>query len=95
MANPNPSKARRAKRAKRLMKAEAAGTVNDLRRKLWRAMAAADDVLADKKAEPTLKLKALHALTQASGAYLKIVEVGELEARLAVVEERLNDRSVF
>ena len=95
MANSNPVKARQAKRQKRQKKAEAAGTVDDLRLKLWKALAADDDVLADAKAEPTLKLKALHALTQASGAYLKIIEVGELEARMKAIEERLAKGSVF
>lgn len=95
MANPNPVKARQARRTSRRAAAESAGTVADLRLKLWRALAAADDVLADRKADATLKLKALHALTQASGAYLKVIEVGELEARLTAIEARHESGSPF
>lgn len=95
MANRNPSKARQAKAAKRRAAAEEAGTVADLRDKLWRAMAAADDVLGDDAADAALKLRALHATVQASGAYLKVLEVVDLEARMAALEARLAERTVF
>ena len=35
----------------------------------------------------------LHALTQAAGAYAKLLEVGEIEARLAEIEAALAGRS--
>ncbi len=38
------------------------------------------------KADAALVLKAAHALTQACGAYARIVEAGELEARLSELE---------
>ena len=95
MANPNPTKARQAKAKKRRARAQTAGTVADLQLKLWRAMSAADDVLDDRAADAALKLRALHALTQASSAYLKVLEVGELEARMAALEDQLGDRTVF
>lgn len=95
MANPNPDAARAAKRAKRRQQAERAGTVEDLRLKVWRALDAADGVLGDAKSDPVLKLRALHALTQASSAYLKLVEVSELDARMRRIEERLDRGAVF
>lgn len=95
MANPNPVAARRAKRAARQSAASAAGTVGDLQVKLWRALSAADEILADRASDPALRLRALHALTQASGAYLKVLETGELEARLRAVEAQHGKATAF
>ena len=36
--------------------------------------------------DPQLVLRAVHAMSQVSSAYARIVEVGELEARLAALE---------
>ena len=37
-------------------------------------------------------LKAVHAITQATGTFSKLVEVGEIEARLAEMETALEAR---
>lgn len=95
MANADPAKARQARRTKRQAAAETAGTVSDLRLKLWRALAVATDMLDDPGSDAASKLKALHALTQASGVYLKVVEVGELEARLNALEAQGTSASEF
>ena len=60
--------------------------------KQWRAVEAAEAVLLDaaKDGDRALALKGVHALTQAAGAYAKLLEVGELEARLAEVEAALD-----
>jgi hypothetical protein len=39
--------------------------------------------------EPELRLKAIHAVSQCAGQYAKLLEVGELEARLKVLEDTL------
>lgn len=78
-----PHKARQARKRRR-----AAGSLDDARRVLWSALTAAETILDDateQRDAPTV-LKAVHALTQATAAYARVVEAGELEARLAEVE---------
>lgn len=55
---------------------------------LWRAILTAEDILnaAD---EADMQLRAVHAISQASGQYAKLIEIGELESRLAVLEAQL------
>jgi len=83
MSNPNadPTKARQARRKKRRGKP---GTLEDARALLWRALTRAGDLLEEE--DPALCLKAIHAVSQGAAAYARIVEVGELEARLAALE---------
>lgn len=83
MGNPNadPTKARQAKRARRRGQP---GTLEDARALLWRALTRAGELLEEE--DPTLSLKAIHAVSQGAAAYARIVEVGELEARLAALE---------
>jgi len=90
MANPNPHQARKARRKHaRLRKS---GTSADMQRELWRAILCAKDVLLEPSTDPATTLKAVHAITSASTAYAKLVEVGELEARLAELEKGLEHR---
>ena len=72
-------------------KRAAPGNLADLLARQWRAVEAADAVLVDAAAanDSALVLKGVHALTQAAGAYARLVEAGEIEARLAEVEQRL------
>lgn len=88
MSNANPSKARQAKKARRRGKP---GTVEDARRLLWRALDRAGELLdvEDEEGKPdhALALKAIHAISQGAAAYARIVEVGELEARIKALEE--------
>ncbi|WP_019586897.1 hypothetical protein [Deinococcus apachensis] len=79
--NPDPKEARQAKRRKRRMKS---GTLEDARALLWRALTRAGDLLEEEDA--ALSLKAIHAISQGAAAYARIVEVGELEARIAALE---------
>ena len=81
MSNPNPTEARKAKRQKRR---EAPGTLEDARALLWKALQRAAELLSTE--DPHLSLKAVHAVSQCAGSYAKVIEVGELEARLAALE---------
>lgn len=87
MANSNPHKARTAKRRKKLT----AGTVEDARGLLWQALTQVQSFLVNQSEEEPLtlndSLRVLHALSQGASAYARIVEVGELEARLTALEE--------
>ena len=81
MPNPDPVEARQAKRRKRRGKP---GTLEDARALLWRALTRAGELLEEE--DPLLSLKAIHAVSQGAAAYARIVEVGELEARIAALE---------
>ena len=80
MANPSPYKARMARRQIRKP-----GDIHAVMRLLWRALKTAEDIL-DEAEEPELTLRAIHAISQASGQYAKLLEIGELEARIAALE---------
>lgn len=54
---------------------------------LNKALSTAEELLDDP--DKTLRLKAIHALGQTSTALMRVLEVGEQEARLAAVEEAL------
>lgn len=85
MANPNPTQARQAKRLKR----RKAGTLEHARALLWQALERAAELLEED--DPALSLKAVHALSQGASSYAKLVEVGELEARIAALEVAKDD----
>ncbi len=84
-----PHKAREAKKRRRIRKL---GDLTDMRRKLWQAITTAEDVLLDDQSDAVMQLKAVHAITSASTAYAKLIEVGELEARLSELEASLANR---
>jgi hypothetical protein len=88
--NPSPHAARQGKKAKR--RAEAEGTLKDLTDTLWRAVKRLDeclDTITEGDEIDTAELcKVTHALAQSAGVYIKVIEAGELEARLAALEEQ-------
>lgn len=61
-----------------------AGTIDAVREKLWTAIERVETMT--RSDDDALALKAVHALVQACGAFVKVVEVGELEARMADLE---------
>ena len=83
MPNPNPSKARRAKQARRASQASA----RDLLGRVWDAVDTAHAALADP--DVSVRLKAVHAVNQGSTAYTKALEAAEFEDRLRAVEAEL------
>jgi hypothetical protein len=60
--------------------------MNSLANIVWRALLAAEDVLVAADT-PELKLKAVHAIGQASTHYSRACEILDLAARLAALEE--------
>lgn len=90
MAAPNNPQTLKARMAKK--KRQRTGDLKALQRKVWTALLHAEDVLED-AAEPELRLKAIHALSQCAGQYAKLLEVGELEARLSELEVKVAGRS--
>lgn len=77
------------KKGKRIRKA---GTLEKLKKKLWQAITTAEEVLLDEESSASQKLRAVHAITQASNVYAKLFEASELERRLEKLEEEMEDQ---
>jgi hypothetical protein len=82
--------ARMAKKQRR--KIRKLGDLEAAQRKLWQAITAAEEVLMDEESDSTMVLKATHAISQATSTYARLIEVGEMEARLAELEQALEAR---
>ena len=65
----------------------AAGDLDGARKRLWRALEMAEACMMDAASDDDRVgvLKAVHATTQAAAAFARLVEVGELEGRLAAL----------
>ena len=87
MPNPNPAKARQAKRKKRLKP----GDIKDITTVLWSAIVKLEQHLSDVAEKDDLDTaelcKLTHALSQSASTYIKALEVGEYEARLSELEK--------
>jgi hypothetical protein len=83
MANTSQHKARLAKR-----RAHKPGNLADLLKILWSAIRDAEQLLYAAE-DPELRLRCVHALSQSAGQYAKLLEIGELEARLAALEQAM------
>ena len=83
--NPSPHHARLAKK-----RARKPGNLAALTRVLWRAVLEAQEIM-DHADVDEMKLRAIHAISQTSSAYAKLLEIGEFEARLAAVEAELQN----
>ncbi len=83
MPDTRPYLARLAKRNRRSL-----GDLSAARRRTYAAMEYAEAVMRDAaaKGNHATVLRAVHATIQAGSAFAKLVEVGELEARLADLE---------
>jgi hypothetical protein len=83
MPNPSPYNARMAKKRRRKP-----GNLQEVQRVLWTALCEAESVLLEAD-DPDQRLRAVHAVSQASGQYAKLLEVGEMHARLEALEKKL------
>ncbi|SEJ70170.1 hypothetical protein SAMN04488058_1157 [Deinococcus reticulitermitis] len=63
-----------------------AGTVEEARRILWRALERAGALADAEEQTPGDTLRVLHAVSQGVAAYVRVCEVAELEKRLASLE---------
>jgi hypothetical protein len=63
------------------------GDLDALKRELWAAVRAASDLLDHES--PELRLRAVHATSQAASAYRNLLADSELEAIVADLEARL------
>lgn len=79
---PKPAPRRRRRRR--------SGTIKALRGRIWATIDRLDSEL--ESAEDVAELTKLsHAISQAAGVYLKVLEQGELSERLAAVEKAVNE----
>jgi hypothetical protein len=62
------------------------GNLQDVLGIVWKALETVQAALED--TDVLIRLKASHAVFQGAQAYSKLYEVGELEARLAALEQR-------
>ena len=58
-------------------------------------LSVAEGILLEDESTPERRLKAVHAITQASSAYAKLIEASEFEARLSELERIMNDREML
>ncbi|MPY67810.1 hypothetical protein F8S09_14150 [Deinococcus sp. SDU3-2] len=63
-----------------------AGTVEEARRILWRALERAGALADAEEQTPGDTLRVLHAVSQGVAAYVRVCEVADLEARLEALE---------
>jgi hypothetical protein len=64
-----------------------AGDIATLRRVLWASILASEQLLIDN--DPDRRLRAVHALTQASATYARLTETSDLENRIVALEQAL------
>jgi hypothetical protein len=84
MANPNPVRARLARHQKRR------GNLEDLMEKAWKAVLEAETAL-EYASLPAERTSAIHAMSSIVTSYGKLLQAHEYEARLALVEQRLEE----
>ena len=65
-----------------------AGNLTQSQQVLWRAITEAEDVLNDAESNQQT-LAACHAIAQACTAYSRLLQAGEIEARLTQLERQL------
>lgn len=78
MANPDPYRARSAKAERRQ------AAMRPIQEAVDKAIETARNVLDDP--DPSVRLRAVHAISQIGGTYVRIHEAVELEARLEALE---------
>ncbi len=84
MANADPHQARAARKRRAM---EKAGSPADLQILVWRAITAASEIVADPSTDTPTRLRAVHAVSQSAGSYLKLIELVEFESRLRAIED--------
>lgn len=63
------------------------GSASDLRRTMWKAIRAVEDLFTVPDVTPAVILRTAHALSQAGGVYLRVLETEDLERRIRALEE--------
>ena len=77
-----PNKANDPRPAVKLRQIRKAGDLATLKKKMWRAVLSAEDILTSPLVSTDQQLRAVHALVQAGGAYMKLLERADLQEQL-------------
>jgi hypothetical protein len=90
--NPNPWHGRLKRKSQRKP-----GDLHALQRKLWGAILHCEEILeaATLAEDDDKRLKAIHALSQCAGQYAKLLEIGELEARVQALEAERDREKLY
>lgn len=67
------------------------GDTNALRRVLWSAIRRVEEIIDDPECEPEIVLRAVSALSTASGVYLRAEEQAEIMPRLEAIEQAITE----
>ena len=74
---------------RRLKRTRTTGDLEKLKKKVWQSISAAEEILLDEHTDNATRLRAIHALIQASTAYTRLVEFDESAQRVAELEARV------
>ena len=66
------------------------GDLGTLKKKMWLAVMCAQDILTEDHVSTDQRLRAVHALVQAGGAYGKLLETIDLQAQLDTIKAELD-----
>ncbi len=86
---PKPSKDNEQTTAVKLRQIRKPGSLQTLRKKMWRAVLNAEDILTSPDVSPDQQLRAVHALVQAGGAYGKLLEATDMQEQLDTLKAEL------
>ncbi len=87
---PKPSKDNEQTTAVKLRQIRKPGSLQTLKKKMWRAVLNAEDILTSAHVSPDQQLRAVHALIQAGGAYLKLLETTDLQEQLDLLKAEMS-----
>ena len=85
----NPNKDNEQTTAVKLRQIRKAGDLRTLKRKMWRAVLSAEDILTSPLVSTDQQLRAVHALVQAGGAYGKLLEATDLQEQLDTLKQEI------
>ncbi len=84
-----PSKTNDQTQAVKLRQIRKPGGLQTLKKKMWRAVLNAEDILTSPHVTPDQQLRAVHALIQAGGAYAKLLETTDLQEQLDTLKAEM------
>ena len=85
-----PNKANDPRPAVKLRQIRKAGDLRTLKRKMWRAVLSAEDILMSPLVSTDQQLRAVHALVQAGGSYAKLLEATDLQEQLDTLKQEIS-----
>lgn len=69
------------------------GSIQDLKRRIWQGINECERIILEEDHTDSQKIQAVHALNSSAKAYLKIIEVSELESRITALESKIEEKN--